>query len=112
MKNYFPYRIINKCHGCRPKPQNHAEQFFVFSDNSVVKPENFRTVLKKMIVKAGLDPANYDTHSLRIGRATNLFKMGTSVETIKKVGRWCHTSYYIKSPLYPNSTDMLSNNFL
>ena len=25
---------------------------------------------------------------------------------------YCHTSYYIKSPLYPNSTDMLSKNFL
>lgn len=71
-----------------------SEQFFIFRDNSDMQTAQFRTVLKKMIGKVGLDPANYDTHSFHISRATDLFKMGNPIESIKKFGRWCSNSIY------------------
>ena len=47
-----------------------------------------------MIARADLDYKNYDTHSLQIGRATDLFKMGVPVEDIKKAGRWVSNSVF------------------
>ena len=34
------------------------------------------------------DDTLYGTHSLRSGRTCDLYKLGLSVETIKKIGRW------------------------
>ena len=44
----------------------------------------------------------------------NIVSMETRSAKAEKVmtSHICHTSYYIKSPLYPNSTDMFSGNFL
>ena len=46
-----------------------------------VNPEHVRTVLREAIKALGLDPLLYDTHSLRIGRASDMFnKFKFSVE--------------------------------
>ena len=45
-------------------------------------------ILKLMKDKCGLDSRLYNTHSLRTGCALDLLKLGLSVETIKKLGRW------------------------
>ena len=78
----------------RPRYRNKNEPFFVFSDKSPVKPEQMRAVLKLIIQFSGFHPNLYSTHSLRTGRALDLLKLGLSVETIKKMGRWKSNSVF------------------
>ena len=42
----------------------------------------------------GLESHLYNTHSLHIGRASDLSKMGANVEKIKHVGRWKSNAVY------------------
>ena len=53
-----------------------------------MKANHFRNILKEMLTLSGFDKDNYGTHSLRAGRSVDLFHMGFSVDTIKKLGRW------------------------
>ena len=71
-----------------------SENFFIFRGGIPVQPLNFRKTLKQMICLAGLDQSYYSTHSLRAGRSCDLLKLGFSVETIKKLGRWHSNSVY------------------
>ena len=64
------------------------EPFFVYSDRQPLPSEDVRRVLKIILKKMGLEPINYNTHSIRIGRCVDLQKMNISVETIKSLGRW------------------------
>ena len=91
---FCPYKLLRKYFQIRPKYKSIKEPFFVFSDRSPVKPEQMRTMLKDMLHKSGFDEANYNCMSLRIGRASNLLKLGVSVETIKKLGRWTSNSVF------------------
>ena len=72
----------------RPAALSETEQFFVFSDNSAVLQMQLRNTLHKMITKLWLQPELYNLHSFRIGRSSDLFRLGVSVETIKKIGCW------------------------
>ena len=65
-----------------------SEPFFIFADGSPVKPQHLSSCLKMMIRQAGFDASLFGSHSLRIGRTCDLFKLGLSVETIKKIGHW------------------------
>ena len=47
---------------------------FVLKDGSPVKPIHFRYVLKKLIKACGLDESLHGTHSLRVGKASDLCK--------------------------------------
>ena len=67
---------------------NDTEIFFIFSDGRPVSPNQFRSLLKVILNKAGFNPSLYSGHSFRIGRSNDLLKLGLSVETIKKLGRW------------------------
>ena len=89
-----PFTILQKYLRNRPISLTLDEQFFVFADNSPVKPANARNTLKIMLTKAGLDPSLYGMHSFRIGRASDLLKYNFSVETIKKLGRWHSNAIY------------------
>ena len=68
--------------------------FFDFRDFSAVRPDHFRSVLESCITKLDLNPDLYDTHSLRKGRAKDLFKMGYSLDKIKEMGRWQSNAVY------------------
>ena len=70
------------------------EPFYVHRDGTPLKATEFRTILRSTISKIGLEAYLYDTHSLRIGRVTDLFKQGMSVERIKKLGRWRSNAIY------------------
>ena len=83
-----PFIILNEYLAARPPALSDTEQFFVFSDNSAVKPEHLRTVLKEMIQKIKLNPNLYSFHGMRSGCTGDLLSYGVSVETIKKLGRW------------------------
>ena len=65
-----PFHILKEYAKERPEADGPEEQYFVFADNSPVKPANVRNILKDMLYKAGLDHTLYGMHSFRIGRAT------------------------------------------
>ena len=63
------------------------EQFFVFRDSSPVSALHARTVLKAAIARLGFNADQYNTHSLRIGRNSDLIKYGYTIEEVKRKGR-------------------------
>ena len=67
---------------------NAKEQFFVFADGSLVAPHHMRNTLKAILTLAGFNAQFYSTHSLCVGRTSDLLHIGLFVETIKKLGRW------------------------
>ena len=86
--DYCPFTLLCDYVNYRSRFKHEHEPFFVFRDNSPVKPEQMRHMLKTVISKSGFDAYYYEVHGLRTGRASDLLKMGVSVETIKKLGRW------------------------
>ena len=83
-----PFSLLQDFFKTWPASRSDTEQLFVFRDNSPMKSEQFRMVLKMLISNIGLEPHLYNGHSLRMGRTGDLMRMGVSVETIKHLGRW------------------------
>lgn len=95
-----PFNILATFSQLRPKRIHPGTQFFVFSDGSRVTDRHYRAVLRLALTRLGLPARSFNTHSLRIGRASTLFKRQVPVETIKKLGRWKNVSsafLYFKS---------------
>ena len=88
MQQQCPLQLLKMYLKCRLPAKSLTEQFFVFSDNSAVKPHHMREILHMALSKINLNSSLYGTHSLRIGRSSDLLRYGVSVETIKKLGRW------------------------
>ena len=77
------------------QPIEHTEEnFFLLSDGSPLKGNMLRSLLRDIIDDFGPQSNLYDTHSFRIGRATDLFKLKVDIETIKQLGRWKSNSVY------------------
>ena len=91
---YCPVAETRNYISVRPKYKHIDEPFFVYSNNTPVKADEVRQVLRTAIRQLELDPANYDTHSFRIGRATDQFREGISLDKIKKSGRWESNAVY------------------
>ena len=85
---YCPYDLLDRYITMRNPAHNLNELFFVFSDNSRVTPNHFRNMLKQSLENAGYDKTLFGCHSFRIGHCGDLLKIGLSVESIKKIGRW------------------------
>ena len=84
---FCPYQILHDYVKVRRSFRSPTEPFFVFVDGSPVKPQDMRSVLKLMLERNNFDAINYNVHSLRIGRATDLLKnQQISVEVLKKIG--------------------------
>ena len=78
----------------RQKIKNEQEQLFIFRDGSNLKAHHLRNLLRDILYSFKLEGNLYDTHSFRIGRATDLFKMGMDMENIKQMGRWKSNAVY------------------
>ena len=78
----------------RPRRVRESEQFLIFRDGSEVRPHHLRDVLRVSLDNLNLDSKLYDTHSFRIGRATDLFNWGHSIDLIKHLGRWKSNAVY------------------
>ena len=90
---FCPYKLLRQYVEAHPKCTSKKEVFFVFSNKDPVTPVHLRKILKLMLQKEGLEHDYYNVHSLRIGRAVDLHdKLKISVESVKKVGRWCSNS--------------------
>ena len=71
-----------------------SEPFFVFSDKSPILAAHISACLKTVLKESGFQHQLYSSHSLRIGRTVDLFNLGLSVETIKKLGQWRSNAVY------------------
>ena len=85
--NFNAYDLLKEYLANRNKTQTDYP-LFIFGDNTPVQDKNVRNMLKTILTKLGLRNKLYNTHSFRIGRATDLLKFGYSIEEIKRAGRW------------------------
>ena len=84
-----PYRLLRLYAERRGIYVNKAtDPFFVFADGSPVKPAHLRGMLKRILEESGFDSNLFTVHSFTIGQSNDLLKLGLSVKTIRKLGRW------------------------
>ena len=83
-----PYQLLKLYSKVRGDFAKDTDPFFVHSDHSPVTPLQISRCLQKAVKKAGFNKKLYLSHSLRIGRTCDLYRLGLTVETIKKLGRW------------------------
>ena len=94
-KFFCPFELTLKYSKLRPLIQNaEIEQFFVFRDRSPVKPSHLRHVLKRALLRIGINYKLYSFHSLRIGKASQLIDLGYAIEIVKRLGRWKSNAVY------------------
>ena len=93
-RHFDPYEILNNFLTIRGGYSGADEPLFIFSDGTPVMPKHMHRTLKEIITKCQLDPDMYDTHSFRIGRATDMLKFGYSIEKVKRCGRWKSNAVY------------------
>ena len=86
--SFCPYQLLREYAGERGSFLTDFEPFFVFRDKSPVTAYHFRSCLKSVLKIAGFNAKYYSTHGLRAGQSCDLYNLGLSVETIKKLGRW------------------------
>ena len=95
VSNFFcPFQLIRSFLRIRGEYANDEEQFFIFRDKSPVTPVNVRSVLRTMLKHLNLDSSKSNTHSLRSGRTSDLYKMGIPIEKIRCAGRWRSNTVY------------------
>ena len=87
-KTLCPFKLLNEYSAIRPRARVKTDQFFVYRDHSRVTQDNLRKVLKSSLNRLHFKSSLYNLHSFHIGRCGDLYKLGISVETIKKIGRW------------------------
>ena len=85
---HCPFETVSEYLQLRGGYYSINDQLLCFRDGTPLKSSHFRNILKKMLSNLSLNPKLYDTHSFRIGRATDLMKLGHSIEQIKMLGRW------------------------
>ena len=93
-KLFCPFDACRQYSAVRGEYSEDDDNYFIYQDGSPLTPNKFRKVLKQALKQVGVDEDLYDTHSLRTGRATDLSKMGCSVEKIKQIGRWSSNAVY------------------
>ena len=87
-EEFCPFRILKTYIDNRPGTRTETEKFFVHGDNTAVTAYQLRSTLKTLLKKLNMNADLYNLHSFRIGRCSNLHKLGVSVETVKHLGRW------------------------
>ena len=93
-QHFCPVEWIQKFTEIRNPIVRDSENLFIFRDGSNLEAKHLRKLLRDTLKSFDLDPSLYDTHSFRIGRATDLFKAGLDLEKIKQLGRWKSNAVY------------------
>ena len=88
LRNFCPFQLTRDYIELRGPIDGEDEPFFIFQGKIAVKPIHMRTVLRHSLNVLGLDSTLYDTHSARIGRASDLMSAGLSIDRLKILGRW------------------------
>ena len=89
-----PFKAMQDYKDLRGGYSSKDENFFVFSDGTAIKPQHLRTVLRTCLKRLNLNPNAFDCHSLRVGRTSDLIKMGVPIELVKIMGRWKSNAVY------------------
>jgi site-specific recombinase XerD len=98
-KNYCPvdsmYKYL-KMRGTSIGP------IFIDSFRKPIQREQFSLFLKQCLALAGLSPNEYNTHSFRIGRATQMAMDQVPENDIRTAGRWKSNAYikYVRPDSY------------
>ena len=82
---FCPVTTISHFLSLRPKSDG---PIFITQAGLPVTARHFREKLKIGVSFLSLDPARYNTHSFRIGRATDMLIEGFSEAQIRAAGRW------------------------
>ena len=93
-KCFCPFQLTATYLNCRGQYLEDDEQFFIFRDGAPVKPNHVKTTLRNCLTNLNLNSANYGCRSLRIGRATDLQKLGYQLQEICDAGRWKSNAVY------------------
>ena len=59
-----------------------------------MQPHHMQNCLKGILIELGENPRLFSVHSFQVGRSNDLLKLGLSVETIKKLGRWTSNAVF------------------
>ena len=70
------------------------DPFFVQSDHSPVLPHQVRAVLRKLLSSINLNAQAYNLHSFCVGRMTDMYQYGYSIEQIRIAGHWRSNAVY------------------
>lgn len=85
MSNYLKHQ---RCHR-----SNHLQPLFSFTDGKPLSRHSFLKYLRQFLRATGNNPADFNTHSFRIGAATTAASIGIPVQSIKRLGRWRSKAY-------------------
>eukprot|EP00731_Ephydatia_muelleri_P015648 Em0009g72a len=101
-----PVAAMEAYRGCCCCPIQ-SSPLFHFRDGRPLTSKSFRSTFLSLVEQCGYNPAQYNTHSLRIGAATAAARASLPTETIQKLGRWQSSAYqtYTRHPLtHPSDT--------
>eukprot|EP00731_Ephydatia_muelleri_P003450 Em0001g3450a len=101
-----PVAAMEAYRGCCRCPIQ-SSPLFHFRDGRPLTSKSFRSTFLSLVEQCGYNPAQYNTHSLRIGAATAAARADLPTETIQKLGRWRSSAYqtYTRHPLtHPSDT--------
>ena len=93
-KIFCPFKAVRNYITLRGDYDNSEENFFIFKDKEAMKPSHVRSTLRSCLKAVDLQDELYDTHSFRIGRATDMLKAGMPIELIRQAGRWRSNCIY------------------
>lgn len=68
--------------------RDNSDYVFVLEDNSPITRNHLSARLKQSINDIGLNSDRFNTHSFRIGKATDMYRDGYSDRQIAEAGRW------------------------
>ena len=92
--HFCPFVLANNYCESRGDYEHDEDQYFIFRDGAPVTARHVRVMLRRLLTRLNLEPHLYDTHSFRIGRATDLMKLHADIEKIKLTGRWRSNAVY------------------
>ena len=72
---------------------NDTQPLFSFTNGKPLSRRSFLKYLHQLLRDTGHNPANYNTHSFRIGAATTAASIGIPTHSIKRLGRWRSKAY-------------------
>ena len=92
---FCPFEAVVEYIAVRGKYANDSDPFFLLPDGvTPLKPHHFRTTLRELIRRLGLNHTLYDTHSMRGGHCSDLYKCRVSINRIRRLGRWKSNAVY------------------
>ena len=94
-RHFCPFAVMRQYIAVWGPYVDGGEPFCVFRGRQPITVVNVATLLGGLILSIGLNSEYYGSHSLRIGRSTDLIKYGYSVEAMRRLGRWKSSAVYL-----------------